>query len=173
VSKPAKLFAILAVCAAPFVFGTLAYVFRWTPGASGNYGELIAPRTLAMPPFQALRGKWILVMFDAAACDATCERKLYYMRQVRKAQGKDQDRVARLWLLTDHGTPRADVVAAMEGTYIERADDSVAKQFPGRPSAHIYVVDPLGNLMLRFPPDPDPSRMLKDLQRLLKYSRIG
>ena len=38
---------------------------------------------------------------------------------------------------------------------------------------HIYLVDPLGNLMLRFPRDPDPSRMIKDLQRLLRYSRIG
>jgi hypothetical protein len=173
VSKPAKLFAILAVCAAPFVFGTLAYVFRWTPGAAGNYGELIAPHVLAMPPFDALRGKWILVTFDASACDASCERKLYYMRQVRKAQGKDQDRMARLWLLTDAGTPRAAVVAAMEGMRIERADESLAKRFPGPPTAHIYLVDPLGNLMLRFPPEPDPSRMLKDVQRLLKYSRVG
>jgi len=173
VPKSTKLFAILAVCAAPIVLGTLAYVFRWTPGASGNYGELIPPQTLAMAPFDALRGKWLLVTFDASACDARCQRKLYYMRQIRKAQGKDQDRVERLWLLTDGGTPRADVVAAMEGTHMARANASLAKQFPGAPSEHIYVVDPLGNLMLRFPPEPDPSRMLKDLQRLLKYSRIG
>ena len=172
-SKSTKLFAILAVCAAPIVLGTLAYVFRWTPGASGNYGELISPQTLATAPFDAMRGKWLLVTFDASACDARCERKLYYMRQIRKAQGKDQDRVQRLWLLTDDGTPRADVVAAMEGTLMARATAAMAKQFPGIPSEHIYVVDPLGNLMLRFPPEPDPSKMLKDGQRLLKYSRIG
>jgi len=173
VSKSTKLFAILAVCAAPIVFGTLAYVFRWTPGGSANYGELIPPQTLAAAPFDALRGKWLLVTFDASACDARCERKLYYMRQIRKAQGKDQDRVERLWLLTDSGTPRPDVVGAMEGTPTVRASASLAKQFPGVPSEHIYVVDPLGNLMLRFPPEPDPSKMLKDVQRLLKYSRIG
>ena len=169
----AKLFAIAAVCAAPLALGTLAYVFHWTQGPTGNYGELIAPEPLDVPPFDRLRGKWILVTFDAAACDAGCERKLYYVRQVRKAQGKDQDRVERLWLLTDNGAPRAELLAAIEGTHIERADPSLERLFPGRAAAHIYVVDPLGNLMLRFPPQPDPSKMLKDLQRLLKYSRIG
>jgi hypothetical protein len=173
VSKQAKLFAILLVCAAPIVLGTLAYVLRWTQGATGNYGELIAPQTLALPPFDRLRGKWILVTLDRAACDAACERKLYYMRQVRKAQGKDQDRVERLWLVTDAGTPRSELLAAFEGTHIERADASLAKLFPGEGKQHIYVVDPLGNLMLRFPVQPDPSKMLKDMQRLLKYSRIG
>lgn len=172
-TKQAKLLAIFAVCAAPLVLGTLAYVFRWTPGSSGNYGELIAPQALAVPPFDRLRGKWLLVAFDSAACDTACERKLYYMRQVRKAQGKDQDRVERLWLLTDAGTPRRELLAAIEGTQIVRADASLERLFPGRATEHIYVVDPIGNLMLRFPPQPDPSKMLKDLQRLLKYSRIG
>ena len=161
------------MCALPLVLGTLAYVFRWAPGASANYGELIAPRPLAGAPFERMRGKWLLVSFDASACDARCERKLYFMRQVRKAQGKDQDRVERLWLVTDQGAPRTDLLAAIEGTHVIAADASVAKNFPGDATAHIYVVDPLGNLMLRFPQDPDPSRMLKDLQRLLKYSRIG
>jgi hypothetical protein len=168
-----KLFAIIAVCAAPLVLGTLAYLFRWTPGTTGNYGELLAPQLLSGPPFDRLRGKWILVIFDAAACDASCEQKLYYIRQVRKAQGEHQDRVERLWLLTDRGTPRAELLAAIEGTHIERADASLERLFPGRAAEHVYVVDPLGNLMLRFPPHPDPSKMLKDLQRLLKYSRIG
>ncbi|HZQ72520.1 MAG TPA: cytochrome C oxidase subunit I [Burkholderiales bacterium] len=172
-SKRAKLLAILLVCAAPIVLGTLAYVFRWAPDAGGNYGELIPPQPLAMPPFDALRGKWVLVSFDAAACDARCERKLYYMRQVRKAQGKDEQRVERLWLLTDAGRPRAEILAAVEGTRIERAEEASARLFPGEHAAHIYLVDPLGNLMLRFPRDPDPSKMLKDVQRLLKYSRFG
>jgi hypothetical protein len=162
-----------AVCVAPIVLGTLAYVFHWAPGNAGNYGELIAPRILSGPPLEALRGKWVLVSFAAAACDAYCERKLYFMRQTRRAQGNDMERIERLWLLTDAAAPRSELLAAIEGTRIVRSNAAFMKSFPGNPPDHIYVVDPLGNLMLRFPRDPDPSRIIKDLQRLLKYSRIG
>jgi hypothetical protein len=92
------------------------------------------------------------------------------MRQLRTAQGKDQSRIERVWVLTDAGTPRPELVAAYEGTRIAPAN---ADRFPGNPVDHLYLIDPRGNLMMRFPRDPDPSRMLKDLQRLLKYSRIG
>jgi hypothetical protein len=160
------------VCAAPFVLGTLAYVFGWGVGKPANYGELIAPRTLSGPPFDALRGKWVLVSFDSAACGARCERKLYFMRQLRRAQAQDMERVERLWLLIDSAVPDKDLLPAFEGTRVA-ADGRAVPQFPGNVVEHIYLVDPLGNLMLRFPPDPDPSRMIKDLQRLLKYSRIG
>jgi hypothetical protein len=162
-----KLLWVAAVCIAPLVLGTAAYLLGWSPGAPSNYGELIAPRVV---PLDEYRGKWVLVTFDRGACDAYCERKLYVMRQVRRAQGKDMDRIERLWVLTDAGKPRADALAASEGTRISR-DGSLA--FPGNPADHIYVVDPLGNLMMRFPRDPDPSRVIKDLQRLMKYSRFG
>lgn len=169
-SARVKLLAIFFACAAPFVLGWAAWYFEWGTGSPGNYGELIEPRALSGAPFESLRGKWVLVSLDAAACDAYCERKLYFMRQIRTAQGKEQARVERLWLLTDAGTPRPELLAAIEGTRIERASGAA---FPGNPLDHVYLVDPLGNLMMRFPRDPDPSRMLKDLRRLLKYSRIG
>jgi cytochrome oxidase Cu insertion factor (SCO1/SenC/PrrC family) len=121
-------------------------------------------------PLNEFRGKWVLVTFDAGACDPYCERKLYVMRQVRRAQGKDMDRIERLWVLTDAGKPRADALVASEGTRISRNGHF---GFPGNAADHIYLVDPLGNLMMRFPRDPDPSRMIKDLQRLMKYSRFG
>jgi len=170
-----KLLLIGVVCAAPFVLGTLAYFYRWTPGEGGSYGELIAqPRALSGPPFERLRGKWLLVAFDAPACDAYCEKKLYFMRQVRRAQGPDMERVERLWVLTDAGAPRRELLQAIAGTQVVHPRDaSFMRSFAGNPAGHIYVVDPLGNLMMRYPRDPDPSRMLKDLQRLLKYSRIG
>lgn len=167
-----KLLLIGAVCAAPLVLGTLAYVFGWTPGTTSNYGELIPPRSLSGPPLEALRGKWVMVTFDAAGCDAYCERKLYFMRQVRRAQGREMERVERLWVITDAAAPRAELLAAIEGTRISR-NSAFASAFPGNPADHVYLVDPLGNLMLRFPRDPDPSKMFKDLQRLLKTSRLG
>jgi hypothetical protein len=81
-----------------------------------------------------------------------------------------------LWVLTDAGEPRAELLSATEGTRTVRESQArLARQFPhaGALRDHIYVVDPLGNLMMRYPRDPDPSKMIKDLQRLLKYSRIG
>jgi hypothetical protein len=162
-----KVLLVGAVCVAPVLAGWILYLFHWTPGNAGNYGELIAPRPLSGPPFDALRGKWVLVSFDAAACDAYCEKKLYFMRQVRRTQGKEMERVERLWAIIDGGKPRPEVIAAIEGTRVISFSD---KSFS---SDYIYLVDPLGNLMMRFPRDPDPSKMMKDLQRLLKYSRIG
>jgi hypothetical protein len=174
VSPRIKLALVVAACAAPFVLGTAAYFFGWSPGGQANYGELIAPRPLAGPPLDALRGKWVLVIFDAAACDAHCEKKLYVIRQVRTAQHKDAGRVERLWVLTDAGTPRAELLGAIEGTRIAPLKDAAVLQgFPGNATDHIYVIDPLGNLMMRFPRDPDPSKVLKDLQRLLRLSQIG
>ena len=162
-----KLLAIFAVCAAPFVLAWMAYLFGWAAGTTSNYGELIPPRALTGPPLEPLRGKWVLVTADAVGCNAYCERKLYFMRQVRRAQGKDMERIERLWLLVDGGAPRPELAAAIEGTRV------VAFKDPMFSPDHIYVVDPLGNLMMRFPRDPDPSLMIKDLQRLLKASRIG
>lgn len=162
-----KLALIALVCAAPIVLGTLAYLLGWSPGKPGNYGELVPPRAVSAAPFAALRGKWVLVSADAAACDAYCEKKLYFMRQVRRAQGKDMERIERLWLVSGEGAPRAELLATIEGTRV------VALEDPAFTRDHIYLVDPLGNLMLRFPRDPDPSRMIKDLQRLLRYSRVG
>jgi hypothetical protein len=164
-----KVLLIGLVCAAPLVFGTLAYVYKWDVGSAANYGELLPPRSLSGPPFDRLRGKWLLVAVDSAACDAWCEKKLYYLRQLRRAQGKDMDRVERLWLLTDDAKPRAELLQAIEGTVIERAPR--LDVFPGKPDDHVYVVDPLGNLMMRYPRDLNPSKMLKDLQRLMKFAR--
>jgi hypothetical protein len=170
VSARAKLLGIFLACAAPFLLAWATWYFGWAPGSSGNYGELLAPRVVSGGPLPSLRGKWVLVVFDSAACDAYCQQKLYYMRQIRRAQGKDQDRVERLWVITDGGTPRPQLLEAYEGTHVSSASPG---DFPGERRQHIYLVDPLGNLMMRFPPDPDPSKMLKDLQRLLKYSAVG
>lgn len=165
-----KLGLIFIACAAPFVLGWAAWYFGWGTGTRGNYGELISPQPVPGAPFEELRGRWVLVMFDPANCGPTCQRKLYYLRQVRTALGKEQGRVERLWVITDDGQPVSDLLAAYPGM---RLWPKPAEGFPRPADEHIYVVDPLGNLMLRFPRDPDPSRMLKDLQRLLRYSRVG
>ncbi len=167
----------LALLAAFFALPVAASWLIWwldlAPGTSGNYGTLLAPRPAALPAAGELKGKWVLVQFDGGACDAGCERKLYFMRQVRRAQGREMPRVARLWLVTDAAAPRAELLAAIEGTVVAPAP--VGTGFPAERSVtdHIYLVDPLGNLMMRFPRDPDPTRVIKDLQRLLRASSFG
>ena len=95
------------------------------------------------------------------------------MRQVRRAQGKNAERLERLWLLTDGGTPRAELLAALDGGHVAPLEASLRGAFPGDALAFIYLVDPLGNLMMRFPAEPQPKRMIQDLERLLKYSSFG
>lgn len=173
-SAKAKIGLIFLVCAAPIVLGTAAWRFRWGHPASANYGELIPPRALESPAFRALRGKWVLVTSDPAACDPDCERKLYVVRQVRRAQGADAERIERLWLVSDGARPRAELLAAIEGTHLTLlVKANTMDAFPGDKTRSIYLVDPLGNLMMRYPADPEPEKMIRDLERLLKLSRIG
>lgn len=168
-----KVFLVGLVCVAPVALGWAAYLLEWTPGTTDNYGELIAPRAISAPALDTTRGKWTMVSFDAAACDAYCEKKLYFMRQIRRAQGKDTERIARLWVLTDGASPKPELLGAIEGTLVTKAGAALAGSFPGTPTDHIYLVDPLGNLMMRFPRDPDPARVIKDLKQLLRASRFG
>lgn len=165
---------LAAVCVAPIALAWLAFVFGWAPGKPGNYGELIAPHKLSAPIFEGLRGKWVMVSFDRGACDAYCERKLYFLRQVRKAQGNERYRVERLWVIVDAAAPSPRLLAAIEGTRVVHMENrAFLGGFPGDPADHIYLIDPLGYLMMRYPRDPDPEGINKDLKRLLKYSRAG
>jgi cytochrome oxidase Cu insertion factor (SCO1/SenC/PrrC family) len=181
----ATLWLIIALAAAPVAASYLVYTF-WPPTRTVNYGELIEPRPLPDPHLaladgtafrlSRLRGRWVLVSIDSGRCDERCDRKLLYMRQLRLTQGKDMERVERAWLVSDDTVPRPDAVVPYPGTWVVRAAGTgLLEQFPaqGAVSGHIYVIDPLGNLMMRFPRDPEPGRMIKDLSRLLKASRIG
>jgi cytochrome oxidase Cu insertion factor (SCO1/SenC/PrrC family) len=173
------------LAAAPVAASYFLYYF-WPPTRTVNYGELIEPRPLPDPQLaladgtafrlSRLRGRWVLVSLDSGRCDERCDRKLLYMRQLRLTQGKDMERVERAWLISDDVVPRPDAVAPYPGTWqVRAAGTGLLELFPahGAPSDHIYVIDPLGNLMMRFPRDPEPGRMIKDLSRLLKASRIG
>ena len=179
------LWLVAAVCIAPFVASFVAYYF-YQPDGRVNYGELMADQQLPATAlklgdgksfsFPQLRGKWLFVTVDDAACDAYCEKKLWQMRQVRKTQGKYPERIERVWLITGGGEPAPRLRAEFEGTWlVDAAGSAVLEALPhaGARSDHIYLVDPLGNLVLRYPREADPSRMRKDLERLLKVSRIG
>jgi hypothetical protein len=169
-----KLVLLALVFTLPVIASFLVWWLDLAPGAAGNYGTLLKPRPVAAAPVAALKGRWVLVQLDEGACAQACEKKLYLMRQVRRAQGRDMQRVERLWLVTDGAAPGAALRAAIEGTVIAPAGAAPA-EFPAErsPRDHVYLIDPLGNLMMRFPADPDPMRVIKDLKQLLRASQFG
>lgn len=179
-----KALAIFLACLVPFVAAYVTFYF-WTPDSRMNYGELLPVRSLpevlgARPDGMVLtaadlRGKWVLVQADSGACAERCQKKLYNMRQVRLAQGKNFERVERVWLVLDDASPVAEPKLT-EGVHVLRPKDRASlAAFPadGDVRDHVYLVDPMGNVMLRFPKEGDPKRMVKDLQRLLKVSQVG
>jgi hypothetical protein len=181
-----KMLLILLVCAAPVIASYVSYYFI-RPDARVNYGTLVDPARplpdlplgmLDSKPFRLseFKGKWVLLTFDRAACEDACQQKLLKMRQLRIMQGKDRDRVERAWLITDSGALTTLLIREYDGMKMLRAADSpLAREFPveGAREDHIYLIDPLGNLVLRYPKNADPMKMSRDLGRLLKYSGIG
>lgn len=191
---------LLVALAALFSGGAvLAYVLvasGWRPTHTRNYGALVEPaRPLVEIEFNTLAGgtarlgghvgTWSLVYFGAAECLSPCINNLYKMRQIVAAQGKEAARVRRVFVVTD-GTA-LDMLRYTLKDYPgmelligpASAMRSIAPQFDAAgvgvfDGVHrLYVVDPLGNLMMSYPADADPRRMVKDLSLLLRASRIG
>jgi hypothetical protein len=183
------MFALLAICVAPVVASYFAY-YVIKPSGMTNYGTLIDPRAYPVPvlsattldgapaSLDAYKGKWIMLQADHADCQAACKDKLFKMRQLRLMQGKNMDRIERVWLIVDKAPVETMTLREYDGTHVLRASSDIVKGWlpPEQgtaPTDHIYLIDPLGNLMMRFPKDADPNGMKKDLGRLLKASRIG
>jgi len=182
------LLAILAVCVAPVVASYLTY-YVLKPQGRTNYGELLDPQrqadglALSAPDgasatLAEFRGKWVMLTFDAQGCAEACASRLYVMRQVRLTTGRERDRIERVLLVAGDAAPAPALLADHEGLRVFRVQPAeVARWLPpaegGAAGDHIYVVDPLGNVMLRFPKSADPNRMKKDIAKLLRASRVG
>jgi cytochrome oxidase Cu insertion factor (SCO1/SenC/PrrC family) len=179
----AKLLAIMALFALPVIASTLAYWF-FRPDSYGNYGELLPPAPITEARFQRpdgkafafaeLRGRWVLVVSDSGACPEACQSKLTLVRQVRLMLGRNAARVNRVFVADDTRPVDGAALAPFEGTVIVAPPAGLALPLaPVNDRAHVYLVDPLGNVMMRFPAQAEPRRMLKDLERLLKASQVG
>jgi hypothetical protein len=180
---------ILAACAAPVVASYFAF-FVLRPGHGSNaYGTLIQP-TVPLPDIEvtdpagararlrSLKGQWLLVAVGPGSCEAACEKRLFAQRQLREMLGRDRDRVDKVWLVTDPSPLRPELAAALaqgEPVRVLRADAAAVRAWlkPAAGSAleqHLYIVDPMGEWMMRMPADPDPARVKRDLERLLRAS---
>jgi hypothetical protein len=179
---------ILLVCASPVIASYLTY-YLIRPEGRRNFGELITPaRPLpelqatgldgASVPLQSLKNQWLLVSVAPAACDAVCQENLYFQRQMRESLGREKDRMDRVWLVSDNAQVPASLATALEGATVLRVPaDSLAAWLAPAPGhqlgEHLYVVDPMGNWMMRFPAKLDlgtAAKAKKDLERLLRAS---
>jgi hypothetical protein len=184
-----KLFVLLFVCAAPIIASYVTfYIIK--PSGRTNYGAFIDQRTHLMPKLSSTTldgrpetlehyaGKWIMVKVGGGACDEACNKQLFAMRQLRTMQGKNMDRVERVWLITDQEPVDTMLIRQYDDMHMLRVPAAeLSKWLPveqgGKLEDHIFLVDPRSNLMMRFPKDPDPKRVNKDLAKLLRASAIG
>jgi hypothetical protein len=146
-----------------------------------NYGELLATPAPALAGTRAdgqpfalsqLRGKWVLAAGAPGACDAACTGALHATRQARTIQGREMERVQRVWLVTDDVLPAPALLAQHPDLLVVHVPRSAAAALQAG-ADRIYLIDPLGNLVLAFPADPDIRKVAKDIERVLKASRIG
>jgi len=180
-------------------FGSLAAAFLlfylgFRPPGSTSHGELIQPvrplpnQVLLTADDQTLdseflRSKWSLAYVGAGTCDARCREALTLTRQVRLALGKDSERVQRVFFVTRDCCDQQYLLAEQPGLITARLDEAADRQllalFPGTgattasEAGRIYIIDPLGNLMMSYEPGSAPKGLLEDLKKLLKLSHIG
>ena len=180
-----QLLLIAAVFLGPLVLAAWLYFAgqALTPEGRTNHGALLEPivrLTDALPEsplHEHNDGYWVLLYANAGACDEPCEFSLYTLRQSRLMLGKEMDRLVRVFL---HGDTAPDTVLLADehkGLVTLQDDSLYALLDKNRPASLVpggyYLVDPLGNLVMYFQPDIDPSAMVEDIKHLLEFSRIG
>lgn len=183
-----KMFAVMLVCAAPVIASYFTY-YVVRPDGRRNFGELIDPQrplpdlvahNLQGQPvnLQSLKGQWLLISTAEASCDAACARHLYLQRQLREGLGKDKDRLDWVWLIADSAPVPDQFLPGLKEATVLRVSQSELSQWLEAQAGHelnehLYLVDPIGNWMMRFPPQLDNATAAKtkrDLERLMRAS---
>jgi hypothetical protein len=178
----------------------LYYGMGWRPTGHVNHGDLIQPprplprvslarlarvpilggtgQDLPVPDSTPFHGNWTLVYIGDGSCDASCHETLYVMRQTRLALGTDMTRLDRVFLVTAHCCAKEYLASEHAGLIVLDASGtagaSLLDLFPPAGREHtLFIVDPLGNLMMRYDVRRAPGGLLVDLKRLLELSQIG
>jgi cytochrome oxidase Cu insertion factor (SCO1/SenC/PrrC family) len=185
---------VLLICASPVVMSYLTYyVIR--PSSIRSFGELVQP-TRAIPSLnvevitkpsaetrklenlQSLKGQWLLINVSTSGCEQACQESLYFQRQIHTALGREKDRVDRVWLIADDKSPAPELVQAVGESWVIKANaQELAKWFgiasQSSMNEHMYLVDPMGELMMQFPAhiqiDTAP-KIRRDIERVLRAS---
>jgi hypothetical protein len=167
------------------------YGSSWRPTRTVNHGRLVSPpqelppvslpQVLPAPAPAApalFRAQWSLVYLGSGACDADCRQGLFVMRAARLGLNNDMTRVAQVFLVTGDCCAREYLAHEHPGVRVLDAQGAAAasllRAFPAQDRAHtLFVVDPLGNLMMRYDARQNSRGLLEDLQKLLRLSHIG
>jgi hypothetical protein len=194
-----KFLGIALVCLAPVVLSYAFYYLR-TPTTTSNYGLFIEPQRPAQGlkltqldgkplAIDSFKKRFVMVTTHAANCDEQCAKVLYTSRQIHAMTGKERARLERLWIIPKDSQvsaavppmPDPKLLAAHEGLIVAYADAQELKNLltvNGNPTSstsvadHIFLIDVQGNLMMRFPKEPDPYKVKKDLLTLLKAATV-
>ena len=182
-SNRIKFVMIGVLLLSPIVISYTLFFTGYQPGSSMNYGELLDLQKLSgsgviqrknvIFRVKDLHGKWVMLTVDSGNCDEACKQKLFFMRQIRTMQNKNMHRIERLWLVDDNVPVEDTLWDEYDGTLIVNAQDSeLLNQIATGETRrkHIYLIDPYGNLMMRFPEQLEPRKMSEDLKRLLQVS---
>jgi hypothetical protein len=181
-----KMLLVMLVCAAPVIASYFTY-YVVRPQGLRNFGELIEPQR-PLPDvmvqglegqslnLRELKGQWLLVSVGPASCNEACVQQLYFQRQLRESLGKEKDRLDRVWLVTDEAPLPAQLLEGLKQASVLRMSAAAVAQWLEPASGHditehLYLVDPLGNWMLRFPANLDlasAAKAKRDLDRLLR-----
>jgi hypothetical protein len=181
-----KMLLVMAVCAAPVVASYFTY-YVVRPDGRRNFGALIDPqRPLpdlmgtaldgTLVNLRALKGQWLFISVAGADCDEACAGRLYLQRQLRESLGKEKGRLDWVWLINDTTpVPEALLPALKEATVLRVPAAPLANWLQAQEGAklpdHLYLVDPLGNWMMRFPPGLNAEtapNAKRDLDRLMR-----
>jgi hypothetical protein len=189
-----KMLLVLLVCASPVIASYFTY-FVIRPEGRTNYGELVLPTrelpaTLPLATLDgaavlpsSLHGQWLLVVVMPPVCDEACEKRLFMQRQLREMLGRDADRLDTLVLVADDAASRpalkpelrAALEAAPAATVLRAPREALAGWLaPAAGHAldeHLYVVDPMGQWMMRMPAAAEPQRVMRDLGKLMRASK--
>ena len=191
-SSRRTLLLLAALFILPFVIGSGLFWLDWRPEKFGNHGELLQPPR-ALPavglyradgsplPTAELLGKWLLVLPVKGSCNASCQNNLQGMLKVHIALNKEQNRMQRVLIVGDvsdsaNDPPMVELQRLFPGLLVAAVQANVVAEawhgaLNGR-GQDVFIVDPLGNVMMRYADPSDMRGVLKDLERLLKYSWI-
>ena len=186
------LIIVLLVFVLPVTVSMTMFITGWRPAATVNHGELVLPaRPIAERDMQSidgkpvkiseLHGKWTMVYFDSSSCNESCISQLYFMRQIHASQGKNYERIQRVLMLTDTTSvqnlksklseyPDMRVLSGDKAVMAGLAKDFGFDSQTVERDKSIFLLDPQGNLMMKYKPGSEPAGTRKDIERLLKYS---
>jgi cytochrome oxidase Cu insertion factor (SCO1/SenC/PrrC family) len=188
-SSRRMLLMLAALFLAPLLFAFLIYYgSSWRPLGRTNYGTLIEPPRplprISLPQHassggaQLFVGKWSLLYIGDGTCNTQCRNTLYFMRQTQLSLGNLIPRTQRVWLATDHCCDLSADTEKQPPLIAVDVQGSAGIPLLGLfPSDHrdsaVFIIDPRGNLMMRYDSKADPKGLREDLKKLLNLSHIG